>query len=558
MALATVCSLLTASAAAGYAYLAGPLLTSFLKPGSEASVKWLLWGLLGLAVTKALAQFLHVGLMQSAGQRTLAALRVDLYRHVLSLPPRALERRHSGDLLSRFLADLALLEFAITQALASYVKDSLQLLLLLGLCASIDLRLFALAFVALPVAAFPVVRFATSLRKVTRATQASLGSLTTELSELTKNLAAVLAFRGEAVAMERYRQAEGDFLSSIRRSLLLRGAFTPVLELLAMVGVAAVVAFGARAVFDEPGLGPKLLSFLAAALLMYQPMKALVGTFSQVLQGLAAGERLFELFDEKAPLDEGATLHALTHGIELCGVDVSYGEGRLALEGATLVIPAGKKVALVGASGAGKSTLFSVLLGFVTPARGEVLWDGQPLSKTRRSSLLAQVAWVPQEPVLFSGSVRQNLLLGRPDATEAELWEALERAHARGFVDALPSQLEERVGERGSRLSGGQRQRLAIARAFLRRPSLLLLDEPTSSLDSRSEEEVQKGMAELMRGRTTLVIAHRLATVRDADLIYVLERGRVAEHGSHAELTSRGGLYPSLLRQGAVAERAAG
>jgi subfamily B ATP-binding cassette protein MsbA len=234
------------------------------------------------------------------------------------------------------------------------------------------------------------------------------------------------------------------------------------------------------------------------------------------------------------------------------GVRATYADGREALRGVDLTVKAGTRVALVGASGAGKTTLFSVLLGFMAPSGGTVRWDGTPLERLRPSSVRAQLAWVPQEPVLFSGSVRHNLLLGRPGASDAEVWEALRQAHAEDFVRALPAGLDESVGERGARLSGGQRQRLALARAFLRRPSVLLLDEPTSALDAHSEAAVGEGLAALMKGRTVLVIAHRLSTVRDADLIVVLDAGRVVEAGTHAELAARGGRYSRLLGEGAV------
>jgi len=204
----------------------------------------------------------------------------------------------------------------------------------------------------------------------------------------------------------------------------------------------------------------------------------------------------------------------------------------------------------VGASGAGKSTLFSALLRFVDPAGGRILWDGQDVRGYSRGSVRARIAWVPQDPVLFAGSVRDAVRVGKPDATEAEVWSALERAHGAEFVRALPRGLDTAVGERGAQLSGGQRQRLAIARAFVREPSLLLLDEPTSSLDAASEALVQAGLAELKAGRTTLVIAHRLSTVRNADLIVVLEAGRIIEQGTHEQLVTHGTVYRRLLDRG--------
>jgi subfamily B ATP-binding cassette protein MsbA len=269
-----------------------------------------------------------------------------------------------------------------------------------------------------------------------------------------------------------------------------------------------------------------------------------------VVAGVGAAERLFELADTPAQEDRGAAAAPLREALVFDGVRGGWTGDREALAGLSFTVPAGKTVALVGSSGAGKSTTLSLLLGFVTPSEGEVRWDGAPLSSLSLSSVRGQLGWVPQEPVLFSGTVRDNLLLGRPGADEGALWEALGQAGGADFVRALPGGLEEQVGERGARLSGGQRQRLALARAFLRAPSLLLLDEPTSALDAESEAAVQAGLKALMQGRTTLVVAHRLSTVRDADLICVLEAGAVVESGTHEALVKKGGRYATLLQHG--------
>ncbi|WP_309890987.1 ABC transporter ATP-binding protein [Archangium sp.] len=554
-------SLVTAAATSAYAWLVGPLLRAVLTraPVEFAGLTLPSERLLGVlpafvvAVVKATANFLQGGLMQRLGQRVMADLRGFLYSRLLAQPPAFFERQHSGELLTRFTADVPLVEFAVTQALSSYVKDGLQLLALLVTCLLIDAKLFLLTFVVMPLTVLPVRSFARSLKKVANRSQNSLGALTALTAEQLQALPVVQAYGGAPRALGAFEAESARYLGEMRRSLFLRGAYSPTVEVMGIVGVAVAVAWGARAISVDPGLSGRLLSFLAAALLLYQPVKSLSGTLSQVLTGLVAAERLFALADAPVPPDEGEVARPLTQALVLEGVRATYPDGREALRGVDLTVPAGARVALVGASGAGKTSLFSVLLGFVPPSGGTVRWDGTPLAQLQRSSVRGQMAWVPQEPVLFSGSVRHNLLLGRPEATDAELWEALRLAHAEDFVRTLPGGLDEPVGERGARLSGGQRQRLALARAFLCRPSVLLLDEPTSALDAQSEAAVGAGLAALMKGRTVLVIAHRLSTVRDADLIVVLDAGRVVEAGTHAELLARAGRYAQLLGEGAVA-----
>ncbi|MHA7627770.1 ABC transporter ATP-binding protein [Corallococcus sp. M7] len=559
----TLASLTAAAATAAYAWIVGPLLRAVLTGAPvtvagmtlapEALLSRLPLLVVAVALVKATAQFLQGGLMQRLGQRVMADLRGFLYGRLLAQPPSFFEQRHSGELVSRFTSDVPLVEFSVTQALSSYVRDGLQICALLATCFLIDAKLFLFTFVVVPVTVVPVSRFARSLKKVATRSQANLGALSAITAEQLQNLPVVQAYGTVPRALESFDAEAEAYLAEMRRSLFIRGAFSPTVELLGIVGVAVAVAWGARAVSMDPTLAGRLLSFMAAALLLYQPVKSLSGTLSQVLTGLAAAERLFALADSPVPPDVGAEAPPLSRALELSGVRATYSDGREALKGVDLTIPAGARVALVGPSGAGKTTLFSVLLGFLPPSGGEVKWDGVPLSSLKASSVRAQLAWVPQEPVLFSGTVRHNLRLGQPDATDDALWEALRLAHAEDFVRALPGGLDEPVGERGSRLSGGQRQRLALARAFLRRPSLLLLDEPTSALDATSEAAVGAGLAALMKGRTVLVIAHRLSTVRDADLIAVVEGGQVVEAGTHEQLLALRGRYARLLGEGAVA-----
>lgn len=557
--LGVLASAVSALAAAGYAYLVGPLLKGVLtrtpvelagrsyEPAELA--RWLPLLVVAVASVKAVAALLQTGLLQKVAQRVMGKLRKDVYSHLLQVPPNYFAQRHSGDVLTRLVSDVGQMEFFVTSALSSYVRDTLQATALLSLCFALNPTLALWTFVVIPGAIFPVMRFAKSVKKVSRQTQASLGQLLSLASEGLQNISVVQAFRAQGWVMGRLEEEEGRYMRAMKRSLFLRGAVSPVVEMMGYVGVALVVGLGARAVYGNPALSTQLLSFLAASLLLYQPLKSLSSTLAVALQGLSAADRLFEVADAPAPPDEGRDAPPLQTNLALSDVRLSYDGQRDVLQGVSMDIRAGQKVALVGASGAGKSSLFKALLYFAPLSGGRILWDGLDFAALRPSSARSRIAWVSQEPFLFSGSVRENVLFGLPSASDEQLWEALRNAHADSFVKAFPRGLEEPVGERGNALSGGQRQRLAIARAFLRRPSLLLLDEPTSALDAESEHAVQLGLAELMRGRTTLVIAHRLSTVRDADYVYVLDEGRVAEAGPPSALAQAGGPFASLLQR---------
>lgn len=548
--LAIFFSLFSATAGALWASLLGPLLGALVKGGS------ITWGpfqlehddlalklplaIGGTAVLKAFASWLHAGLMSRVSQGVLSRLREELYGRLLVLPPKWFEQRHSGELLSHFTSDVAQLEFSAGQALASITKDSLQVLGLLAVCLVTDWRLFLIIFIVLPGTIIPVSRFARRAKKEATQSQASLAQLSKLVSEQLQNLPVVQTYRGEAQALERFDAEQARYLAAMKRSLFIRGAFSPTTEFLGIIGLAVVMLIGTRAVQLDPSLADNFISFLAAAVLLYQPVKSLSNTASQVSLGAGAATRLFEVLDAEGDCDEGGEASPLAQDLRFCDVRLTYADGREALRGVSFTVAPGSHVALVGASGAGKSSVFSVLLGHTLPSAGEVSWNGTPLWRLSRRSVRAQLAWVPQEPVLLSGSIRDNLRVGRADASDEQLWAALERAHAGQFVRDFERGLEEDVGERGGRLSGGQRQRVAIARAFLKEPSLLLLDEPTSALDTETEAEVQAGLAALMKGRTTLVIAHRPSTIRHADRIVVMEAGQVVDEGTPRELAARG------------------
>ena len=542
VALAALAALVAALAGSGFTAVVGPLLHGVLTGAEGAWPVLHLAGLVvGLAGARALAMWLHTGLMQAVAQQVLARLRADLHRHVLALGPGWHQAHHSGEVVARFSLDVDRVELTVGQILTSALRDGLQVVALLGACLVIDLRLFALAFVVVPLMAWPVSRFAKALKKVAVGAQQSLGGLTVLAAETLQNLAVVQTTQSEGLVLAKADEEHRVYLGLMRRSLLVRGAFTPTLEVLGIAGVALALALGVRAVQLEPALAPKLLSFLAAALLVYQPVKGLSGAFGQLSQGLAAAGRLTEVLDAELMPDDGAPCGPLTRALEFEGVRVRFGDGREGLQGLDLSLPAGKLVALVGESGSGKTTVLRTVLRLLEPSAGLLRWDGTPLSTIAPSSLRAQVAWMPQEAVVLSGTVRDNLQLAKPGATDAQMWEALAAAHADAFVRARPGALDAGVGERGSQLSGGQRQRLALARVFLAAPSVLLLDEPTSALDAESQAAVEEGLRALRPGRLVLMAAHRLETVREADLVVVLKGGQVVRQGAPSVVLEDGG-----------------
>ncbi len=547
-----------------YAYLTGPALRFLLSGGEEGfgsaqHVPWLadlprdaaLWGFpLVMVIVGAvkgvgyLAQFYFMGLF---AQRVVKDLRRDLFQRLTALSPAQLARERMGDLLSRFSSDVTAVEAAAMYTVGSYLRDSLQVIILAGVALSMSPMLGGLMLLVIPLAALPASKLTRKVLKRTREGQTQLGNLAGQLHEGLGGLRTIQAFNGQEAELARFSAFAQAHEKAVVSAAWARGAVPGLMEVLAAAALAGALAYAAGSRLMEP---EALLSLLTAVILVYQPVKDLGRVTQFAVQAGAAGERLFSLLDMKHPVEDApdaVPAPPVSRSIRFEGVRFSYGE-RPALDGLTLELKAGQVTALVGGSGGGKSTATSLLLRFERPQKGQLLIDGVDADRYTAASVRSQFALVTQEPLLFSGTVLDNLRYARPAATREEVEAAAKVAHADGFIRALPEGYDTRIGERGVTLSGGQRQRLCIARAVLANAPVLVLDEATSSLDPESEREVQAALAAVLPGRTALVIAHRLSTVVSADVLNVMEAGRAVETGSHAELVKRDGRYAALWR----------
>jgi ATP-binding cassette, subfamily B, bacterial MsbA len=511
--------------------------------------------IVGVALVKGVAYFGQFYLMGMVSQRVIADLRTAMFDHLLGLSPDFFSKRHSGDLMSRFSADVQSVETAVSYAVSSYIRDGLAIVVMLVNCFILDWRLSLMAFVAVPATLLPIARFAKRLKRVTQQSQSTLGRISELVQEALSGMRVVQAFGMERYESARFQEENRRWLRIMRKSFLVRALSSPLMEVMAAVGLSLAISWvGGRILRGELEAG-KFFSFVAAVLLLYTPVKQLGKVGQIALQGGAAAERLFEILDARtAVLDRGqVALPRFTREVRYEAVSFAYGD-RPVLHGVSFTLHKGEVVALVGASGGGKTTLANLLPRFWDPTGGRITLDGVDLRDATLRSLREQLAVVSQETVLFNDTLRANIAYGRPDLSAEEVERAARMAHAHEFIEALPRGYDTVVGEKGVLLSGGQRQRVAIARAFLKDAPILVLDEATSALDADSEREVQRALEALMGSgpsggpRTTLVIAHRLSTIRAADCIVVIADGQVVEIGRHDELIARRGEYARLHR----------
>ncbi len=487
--------------------------------------------------------------MVDTGLRIVADIQSRLFSHLLQQDVAELQGHNSGTLLSRFTYDVNIMRYAVSDAVVVLGRDVLTVIFLVALMFYQEWLLATIAFAGAPLTVYPLQMLGKRVRKVTRETQEEMGALTSRLGQSFQGIRTVKAFR-----MEPHEQGHADSLIERIRGLSYRAAIAkaatqPITDALGGVAIAAIIVYGGLRVIDGHTTAGAFFSFIAAMLMAFQPIRALGKLNARIQEGLAATERVYALLDQapaivdppdarKVPRQAGA--------VRLEGVRFSYNGETQALDGVTLEAPAGRTTALVGPSGAGKSSIFAMIPRFYDVQAGQVTVNGIDVRQASLSSLRDAVAVVSQEVVLFDDTVANNIRYGRWDASEAEVQAAARAAAAHDFIRAMPAGYDTLVGEQGLKLSGGQRQRIAIARAILKDAPILLLDEATSALDTESERQIQAALARLMVGRTTIVIAHRLSTVIDADVIHVMEAGKLVQSGRHDDLLAAGGLYANL------------
>lgn len=529
------------------AYLVQPVMDKIFFEKNSAMLLVIPVGIILLVFLKGAFDYLQAYLMGFVGQKVIADIRNLVFKRLQMQPLAFFDKTPTGTIISRITNDITLVQGAVSDTFTAVLKDAFTIIGLIFVAFYRDWRLAIVAFIVLPVATYPITAFGRKLRKNSTQNQKAMARFTNFLHETVTGQRIVKAFAMEDYEYKRFKQENESLLRIVVRRTKIRALSSPVMEVFGGIAVAVIIWYGGNAVISGTSTPGNFFSFLTALLMLYEPIKRINKENHNIQQGLAAAQRVFEIVDrepEIADSEDAEDLAAAEGVVDFRNVSFKY-EDRMVLKDINLHIDKHETLAIVGESGVGKTTLVNLMLRFYDVALGSISIDGRDVRKVRLESLRRNIALVTQDVILFNDTIARNIAHGvGEDAARME--QAVRSAFAFDFVSKMPKGLETVVGEKGVRLSGGQKQRIAIARALYKDAPVLILDEATSALDAASETEVQKALDNLMKGRTTIVIAHRLSTVMNADRIIVLEGGTIVQAGTHRELIEAEGPYKRL------------
>lgn len=510
-------------------------------------------GVVIMSVVRGGATYLSNVILNYVGQKITARLQFEIYENIIKADLETLGDSHTGNYIAIFLNDAKLMANTLNQTLINLFRHFFTLIVLTGMMFSLNWKLASIyVIIVMPAGILSMRRLGKVTRKASHQGLTETGLLSRLISETIKGIRVVKAYAGEKLEAQNADRVINRVLEFTMRSVRAKSASSPIVESLAGIAVAGIIFWGGSQSFEGNLTAGEFMGFISALLLAYQPLRSVANLPVVLQEGVAAGLRVFEIIDKPIEIKnkpEATELKISEGGIGFKNVSFAYGNRDVAaLDGISIDINPGETVALVGPSGAGKSTLLNLVLRFYDPVSGSIEIDGQDIQNVTIESLRASTALVTQEPFLFDDTIAANIAYGQNNASQEDIEKAAKSAAAHDFISALPEGYNTRCGEGGMQLSGGQRQRIAIARAMLKDTPILLLDEATSALDNKAEKEVQKALTYLMQDRTSLVVAHRLSTIINADKIYVINQGKVVQSGSHEELSKAKGLYAELYK----------